>query len=134
MIRIKGGEEWKTAFRTQYGHYEYLVMPFGLTNTPATCQALINNVLRHHLDKMVVAYLDDILVYSENEAEHVQHVREVLDCLGQNGLLLKPEKYEFHKEKVDFLGYDISTSGVQISQDKIRDIQEWPTPTTVKEV
>ena len=71
LIRMKEGEEWKTAFRTRYGHYEYLVMPFGLTNALATCQALINNVLRHHLDKTVVAYLDDILVYSEDEEEHV---------------------------------------------------------------
>ena len=134
LIRMKEGEEWKTAFRTRYGHYEYLVMPFGLTNAPATCQALINNVLRAHLDRTVVAYLDDILVYSEDEAEHVHHVREVLECLRKAGLLLKPEKCEFHKTKVDFLGYDISTEGVQMSQDKIRDIQEWPTPTTVKEV
>ena len=71
MIRIKEGEEWKTAFRTRYGHYEYLVMLFGLTNALATYQVLINNVLRHHLDKTVVAYLDDILVYSEDEEEHV---------------------------------------------------------------
>ena len=68
---MKEGEEWKTAFRTRYGYYEYLVMPFGLTNALATYQALINNVLRHHLDKTVVAYLDDILVYSEDEEEHV---------------------------------------------------------------
>ena len=68
---MKEGEEWKIAFRTRYGHYKYLVMPFGLTNALATYQALINNVLRHHLDKTVVAYLNDILVYSEDEEEHV---------------------------------------------------------------
>ena len=71
MIRIKEGEEWKTAFRTRYGYYEYLVMLFGLTNVLTTYQALINNVLRYHLDKTVVAYLDDILVYLEDEEEHV---------------------------------------------------------------
>ena len=87
-------------------------MPFGLTNAPATCQALINNVLRAHLDRTVVAYLDNILVYLEDEAEHVHHVREVLECLCKAGLLLKLEKCEFHKTKVDFLGYDISTEGV----------------------
>ena len=122
LIRMKEGEEWKTVFRTRYGHYEYLVMLFGLTNALATYQALINNVLRHHLDKTVVAYLDDILVYLEDEEEHVQHVLEVLECLKQARLLLKPEKCEFHKKKVDFLGYDISTEGVQMSQDKIKDI------------
>ena len=90
-------------------------MPFGLTNALATCQALINNVLRAHLDRTVVAYLDDILVYSENEAGHAQHIQEVLECLCKTGLLLKPEKCEFHKTKVDFLGYDISTEGVQMS-------------------
>ena len=97
-------------------------MPFRLTNAPATCQALINNVLRAHLDRTVVAYLNNILVYSGNKAEHVHHVREVLECLYKAGLLLKLEKCEFHKKKVDFLGYNISTEGVQMSQDKIRDI------------
>ena len=81
LIRIKAGEEWKTAFRTRYGHYKYLVMPFGLTNAPATCQALINNVLRTHLDITVIAYLDDILIYSGNKEDHVKHVQDVLTCL-----------------------------------------------------
>ena len=83
-------------------------MLFSLTNTLATYQALINNVLRHHLDEIVVAYLNDILVYSENKEEHVQHIREVLKYLYKARLLLKLEKYKFHKTKVDFLGYDIS--------------------------
>ena len=81
LIRIKQGDEWKTAFRTRYGLYEYQVMPFGLTNAPATFQALINDVLRNYLDIFVVAYLDDILVYSENEKDHVQHVQTVLRAL-----------------------------------------------------
>jgi hypothetical protein len=81
LICMKEGEEWKTAFRTCYGHYEYLVMLFRLTNAPATCQALVNNVLRAHLDIMVVAYLNDILVYSKTLEEHVTYVREVLVCL-----------------------------------------------------
>jgi len=78
---MKEGEEWKTAFRTRFGHYEYLVMPFGLTNAPATFQAFINNVLRKYLDIFVVVYLDDILVYSKTLQEHVQHVRKVLTAL-----------------------------------------------------
>ena len=132
LIRMKEGEEWKTAFRTRYGHYEYLVMPFGLTNAPATCQALINNVLRAHLDKTVVAYLDDILVYSKTLEEHINHVKEVLECLQQADLQLKPEKCEWHKEEVEFLGYVVGRHGVKMSQKKVQVVKDWPTPTTVK--
>ena len=134
LIRMKAGEEWKTAFRTRYGHYEYLVMPFGLTNAPATCQALINNVMRAHLDQSVIAYLDDILIFSGNKEEHVKHVQDALQCLSQAGLLLKPEKCEFHRDKVEFLGFVVSTKGIQMSPDKVRDIREWPTPHNVKTV
>ena len=83
---MKEGEEWKTAFKTRYGHYEYLVMPFGLTNAPATCQALVNNVLRERLDRTVVAYLNNILVYLETLEEHVIHVWEVLECIRKADL------------------------------------------------
>ena len=134
LIRMKEGEEWKTAFRTRYGHYEYLVMPFGLTNAPATCQALINNVVRAHLDRSAIAYLDDILIYSETTEEHVSHVQEVLGCLSQAGLLLKPEKCEFHRRSVEFLGFVVSTKGISMSPEKIKAIAEWPTPHDVKEV
>ena len=87
---MKKGEEWKTAFRTSYGHYEYTVMPFGLTNAPATFQALINNLLREYLDDFVVAYLDDILVYTNGTlVEHQEHVRKVLKKLQEKGMRLK---------------------------------------------
>jgi transposase InsO family protein len=134
LIRMKEGEEWKTAFRTRYGHYEYLVMPFGLTNAPATCQALVNNVLRAHLDITVVAYLDDILVYSKTLEEHVTHVREVLACLGAANLRLKPEKCEWHKEEVEFLGYIVGRHGVKMSPTKIQVVKDWKTPKTVKQI
>ena len=134
LIRMKEGEEWKTAFRTRYGHYEYLVMPFGLTNAPATCQALINNVMRAHLDQTVIAYLDDILIFSANKEEHVKHVQDALQCLSQAGLLLQPEKCEFHRNKVEFLGFVVSTEGIQMSPDKVKDIREWPVPHNVKTV
>lgn len=134
LIRMKKGEEWKTAFRTRYGHYEYTVMPFGLTNAPATCQALINNVLRAHLDITVIAYLDDILVFSKTLEEHISHVKEVLECLQAADLQLKPEKCEWHKEEVEFLGYVVGRNGVKMSEEKIRVIKEWPTPTTVKQI
>lgn len=133
-IRIKAGEEWKTAFRTRFGLYEYLVMPFGLTNAPATFQAYINNVLRKYLDVFVVVYLDDILVYSKTFEEHVQHVRKVLQALEDADLRIKPEKTEFHKQEVKFLGYIVSREGLKMDQKKIEAITSWPKPTTVKEV
>jgi len=97
LIRIKAGEEWKTAFRTRYGLFEYRVMPFGLTNAPASCQRLMNETLHEYLDIFVTVYLNDILIYSENEKEHVEHVKKVLAKLKTNSLLLKLEKCEFHK-------------------------------------
>jgi hypothetical protein len=134
LIRMKEGEEWKTAFRTRYGHYEYLVMPFGLTNAPATCQRLMNNVLRAHLDKFVIVYLDDILIYSSDPKEHIEHVRTVLTCLEKAGLRLDPDKCFFHKEEVEFLGCTVGIHGVKMSEDKIKVVKEWKTPRTVKEI
>jgi transposase InsO family protein len=134
LIRMKKGEEWKTAFRTRYGHYEYTVMPFGLTNAPATCQALVNNVLREHLDIFVIAYLDDILIYSRSEEEHRKHVRTVLKLLQQHSLLVDPDKCKWHQEEVEFLGCIVGKNGVKMSPEKIRVVKDWPTPTTVKEV
>jgi hypothetical protein len=134
LIRMKEGEEWKTAFRSRYGHYEYLVMPFGLTNAPATCQALINNVLREHLDIFVIAYLDDILIYSENEKEHKEHVHKVLTLLQEYALAVDPDKCKWHQEEVEFLGCMVGKNGVRMSEDKIKVVKEWPTPMTVKEI
>jgi transposase InsO family protein len=134
LIRIKEGEEWKTAFRTRYGHFEYLVMPFGLTNAPATCQELINNVLREHLDIFVIAYLDDILIYSRNEKEHKEHVRTILTLLQQHSLLVDPDKCNWHQEEVEFLGCIVGKNGVKMSPDKIQVVKDWPTPKTVKEI
>ena len=131
---MKEGEEWKTAFRTRSGLCEYLVMPFGLTNAPATFQAFINNVLRKYLDVFVVVYLDDILVYSKTLEEHVQHVTKVLTALQDSRLKIKPEKSEFHRKEVIFLGYIVSRHGLKMDGNKIKTILEWPIPTTVKEV
>src|SRR5205814_3307007 len=90
LVRIRPGDEWKTAFRTRYGHFEYSVMPFGLTNAPATFQALINDTLREYLDDFVVAYLDDILIYTKGTlAEHQKQVRKVLRKLQEKGMRLK---------------------------------------------
>jgi len=134
QVRIKEGEEWKTAFRTRYGHYEYTVMPFGLTNAPASFQSLINNVLRPYLDKFVVAYLDDILIYSKDEQEHVEHVRKVLEALRERKLRLKLPKCEFGVTRVEFLGYIIEPGQISMDPKKVDSIAEWPTPTKTREV
>lgn len=134
LIRMKSGEEWKTAFRTRYGHYEYTVMPFGLTNAPATCQEMINDALREHLDTFVIAYLDDILVYSKTLEEHKRHVSTVLQCLGKRDLRLKPEKCDFHKEQVDFPGFVVGRYGIRIDPAKLLAVKDWPTPKNVKDV
>ena len=134
LIRVKEGDEWKTAFRTRLGHYEYLVMPFGLTNAPASFQAMINDVLREYLDIFVVAYLDDILVFSKTEEEHKEHMHKVLRKLKQANLLVEIEKCSFHQQDVKFLGYEISPGIIRMDPDKIQCIKDWPIPTTVKEV
>ena len=134
LVRMKEGEEWKTAFRSRYGLFEYTVMPFGLTNAPATFQELINNTLRNYLDIFVVAYLDDILIYSENEKEHVTHVKIVLDALRQAHLRIKPEKCKFHVTELEFLGHVVNTKGFSISPEKIETIRAWPTPASIGDV
>jgi RNase H-like domain found in reverse transcriptase/Reverse transcriptase (RNA-dependent DNA polymerase)/Integrase zinc binding domain/Chromo (CHRromatin Organisation MOdifier) domain/Aspartyl protease len=134
LIRMKEGEEWKTAFRTRYGHFEYLVMPMGLTNAPATFMRLMNNVLAECLDIFAVVYLDDILIYSKNYKEHVKHVHRVLTMLREANLLLKPEKCEFHVKETEFLGHIVSVDGIKMSQEKVRAVLDWPPPKTVTEV
>ncbi|PNH26219.1 hypothetical protein BJF96_g10464 [Verticillium dahliae] len=134
LIRIKDGEEWKTAFRTRRGHYEYLVMPFGLTNAPATFQNMINDVLREFLDVFVVVYLDDILIFSKTMEEHKGHVHQVLTRLHQHELLVEPEKAKFHTQEVDFLGYTITPGEIRMEKSKVAAIREWPTPKNVKDV
>ncbi|KAK3551728.1 hypothetical protein QTP70_023263 [Hemibagrus guttatus] len=108
LVWIREGDEWKTAFHTTHGHYEYLVISFGLTNAPAVFQFLINEVFQDILGKWVITYIDNILVYSTSLEEHVCHVRAVLSRLQQNHLYIKPEKCEFHRTTITFLGYMIS--------------------------
>jgi hypothetical protein len=133
-IRIKEGDEWKTAFRTRYGHYEYLVMPFGLANAPATFQNYIHKALGALVDDICVVYLDDILIYSENEEQHAEHVRRVLERLRQWGLYAKLSKCEFHTRYVEFLGFVVTSSGVVMDPERVRAIREWPTPTCFRDI
>ncbi|KAF8756857.1 hypothetical protein RHS01_03817 [Rhizoctonia solani] len=133
-VRIKEGDEWKTAFRTKYGLFEYLVMPFGLTNAPAAFQHFMNDLFRDLIDVTVVIYLDDILIFSEDPKDHPGHVREVLSRLMKNQLFCKLLKCHFHVTTVDYLGIVISPAGFSMDQKKIEAVTSWPQPKTVKQV
>ena len=133
-IRMKEGDEEKTAFLTRYGLFEYVVMPFGLCNAPATFQAFINEVLREYLDVFCSAYLDDILVYSDSKEEHIQHVSKVLEKLKQAGLYLDINKCQFHVKEVKYLGLIITTEGLKMDPKKIETIVQWKTPRCLKDV
>ena len=117
LIWIKEGDKWKMAFQTCYGHFEYHVMPFGLVNTPAMFQGYINRVLHDGLDITCLAYLDNILIFSEDEAEHTEHVREMLHHLGKAGLYLNLEKCEFWTKWVGFVGYIVIPGGIAMELD-----------------
>ena len=134
QIRMAKGEEWKTAFRTRYGHFEYTVMPFGLTNAPATFQHFINDCIRDYLDIFCTAYLDDILIYSNTLEEHQVHVYKVLEALRQQGVLLKPEKCEFHTQSTKYLGLIIESGGIKMDPKKIETIKNWAIPRKVKDI
>ncbi len=134
LVRIRRGDEWKTAFITPSGHYEYRVMPYGLSNSPSVFQNFMNEVFRDMLHRFVIVYIDDILIYSPNLDEHQQHVTQVLQRLRQHHLYLKLEKCEFHQSTVQFLGYVITPDGVQMDQGKVEAVRNWPQPTTVKEL
>ena len=122
LIRIRKGDEWKTAFRTPYGHYEYKVMPFGLVNAPATFQAMMNHILREFQDHGVVVYLDDILIYCKNQKEHEILVKKVLERLEQHDLAISLKQSVFHTKTVEFLGYIVGTDGVTMSERKVERI------------
>uniref|UniRef100_A0A8C1U5W3 Gypsy retrotransposon integrase-like protein 1 n=1 Tax=Cyprinus carpio TaxID=7962 RepID=A0A8C1U5W3_CYPCA len=128
LVRIKEGDEWKTAFNTPLGHFEYRVLPFGLVNAPAVFQALINDVLRDMLNIFVFVYLDDILVFSPSLQVHIQHVRRVLQRLLENRLFVKAEKCSFHAQSVTFLGSVISAEGISMDPAKVQAVTDWPVP------
>ncbi|RVW96014.1 RNA-directed DNA polymerase-like [Vitis vinifera] len=118
QVRIAEGDEPKTTCVTRYGSYEFLVMPFGLTNAPATFYTLMNNIFHPYLDKFVVVYLDDIVIYSNTLKEHVEHLRKVFKILRQNELYVKKEKCSFAKEEVSFLGHRIRDGKLMMDDSK----------------
>lgn len=134
LVRIKPGHEWKTSFRCKLGHFEYRVMPFGLTCAPSVFQFMMNDIFREELNKFVICYLDDLLIYSANVSEHEHHVKTVLERLRTNSLYAKLEKCEFDKSEVEFLGYVISGNGISMAADKVQTILSWTTPTSVRDV
>ncbi|KAL0149180.1 hypothetical protein M9458_055514, partial [Cirrhinus mrigala] len=134
LVRIREGDEWKTAFVTPTGHYEYLVMPYGLVIAPSVFQNFIHEVLREFLHHFVIVYIDDILIYSRSETEHCHHVAEVLQKLREHQLYLKAEKCSFHLPSVQFLGYCIDHQGVRMDERKVSAVVSWPEPTTIKEL
>ena len=119
QLKVRENDVFKTAFRTRYGHYEFLVMPFGLTNAPATFMDLMNRVFSPYLDKFVIVFIDDILVYSGNPEEHAEHLRKVLQILREHQLYAKFSKCHFWLDKVAFLGHVISTEGISVDPQKI---------------
>ncbi len=134
-LRIKKGDEWKTAFRTRYGHYEYQVLPFGLTNAPATFQAYINQALAEKLDVFCIVYLDDILIYTQDTgAKHVEAVKWVLDRLRQHGLFVNLQKCRFCTDEVHFLGYVIAPTGVRMEEERIQSVTNWPELKSLRDI
>ena len=132
LVQIQDEDKWKTAFCCCFGHFEYRVMPFGLTNAPAVFQNLMNQILHDFLDAFCVVYLDDILIYSEDSIQHLDHVRQVLERLKINQLFAKLEKCLFSTNRIDFLGYIISDMGIEMDPKRISSIDTWPTPSNVK--
>ncbi|GJR81686.1 putative reverse transcriptase domain-containing protein [Tanacetum coccineum] len=133
QLRIREEDIPITAFRTRYGHYEFQVMPFGLTNAPAVFMDLMNRVCKPYLDKFVIVFIDDILIYSKNKDEHEKHLKIILELLKKEQLYAKFLKCDFWLESVQFLGHMINNKGVHVDPAKVEAIRNWSAPTTPKE-
>jgi hypothetical protein len=134
QIKIHPKDIPKTTFSTRYGLYEYLVMSFGMINAPAHFMYLMNSVFMLELDKFVVIFINDILIYSKNEEEHDQHLRIILSRLREHKLYAKFSKCEFCLKKVLFLGHVLSGEGISVELTKVQEVLDWKAPTTVHEV
>jgi hypothetical protein len=134
QVRIKEEYISKTAFRTRYGHYDFTMVPFGLSNAPTFFMCLINGVFREYLDKFVIVFLDDILVYSKSKKEHEYHLRMVLQVLREHQLYAKLSKCSFYQKKIHYLGHILSEDGIVVDPEKIEAFREWSSPKNVTEV
>jgi hypothetical protein len=134
QIKIRLEDVPKTTFSTRYGLYEYLVMSIGLTNAPAHFMYLMNSVFMPELDKFVVAFIDDILVYSKNEEEHEQHLRIILQQLHDHQLYAKFSKYAFWQKEIPFLGYVISAKGIAVDSSKVQEVLDWKSLRSITQI
>ncbi|GJY00008.1 putative reverse transcriptase domain-containing protein [Tanacetum coccineum] len=134
QLRVREEDIPKTAFRTRYGHYEFQVMPFGLTNAPAVFMDLMNRVCKPYLDKFVIVFIDDILIYSKNKQEHEEHLKIILELLKKEELYAKFSKCEFWISKVQFLGHVIDSEGIHVDPAKIESIKDWASPKSPTEI
>ncbi|GJU35299.1 putative reverse transcriptase domain-containing protein [Tanacetum coccineum] len=134
QLRVREEDIPKTAFRTRYGHYEFQVMPFGLTNAPAVFMDLMNRVCKPYLDKFVIVFIDDILIYSKNKKEHEEHLKQILELLKKEELYAKFSKCGFWIPKVQFLGHVIDSEGIHVDPAKIESIKDWTSPKSPTEI
>ncbi|GKA26330.1 putative reverse transcriptase domain-containing protein [Tanacetum coccineum] len=134
QLKVREEDISKTAFRTRYGHYEFQVMPFGLTNAPAVFMDLMNRVCKPYLDKFVIVFIDDILIYSKNKQEHEEHLKIILELLKKEELYAKFSKCEFWLPKVQFLGHVIDNKGIHVDPAKIESVKDWASPKTPTEI
>jgi len=134
QLRVKEDDIHKTAFKTQFGLFEFCVMPFGLTNAPATFQRVMTHISKPHVNSFVFVYLDDILIFSRNEDEHLKHLEKVFSLLEQNDFRLRLDKCFFAKDKLNYLGHTISSAGLQPESSKIEAVKSWPKPQSVTQV
>ncbi|KAM0038166.1 putative nucleotidyltransferase, Ribonuclease H [Helianthus debilis subsp. tardiflorus] len=134
QLKVRDEDVHKTAFRTRYGHYEFLVMPFGLTNAPAAFMDLMNRVCKPYLDKFVIVFIDDILIYSKSQADHEKHLRCILELLQREKLYAKFSKCEFWLREVQFLGHVVSERGIQVDPAKVEAVMNWQEPRTPTEI
>jgi hypothetical protein len=132
QIHVVDEDLHKTTFRTHEGHYEFVVMPFGLTNAPSTFQGLMNHIFKPYLRKFILVFFDDILVYSKDMESHATHLSMTLDTLRQNSLFAKMSKCRFACLEVEYLGHVVSAQGVCADPSKIKAIEDWPFPKTLK--